>query len=114
CQTVPMEAFSKRELNSIRNNTIAEKRLEMTRPVLIYPNPVINNFLNIQFELKETALVGIALYDLNSKLIQAADAKSYEPGLHKQVLDLSTVPKGIYIINVSMPFKTYTQKIIKK
>lgn len=114
CQLVPMEAFSKRELNSIKNSTIADKNIDMPNSILIYPNPVINNFLNIQFELQDTAMVGIALYDLNSKLIQTTDTKSYESGLHKQVLDLSTVPKGIYIIKISMPFETHTQKIIKK
>lgn len=114
CQLEVSKAFSSRELNSMRKSQIADENLPMDNSVVIYPNPVINSFLNIQFELNETSAVEIILYNVHGIIVQDIRNKVFEKGKHKQVLDLSTQPKGIYVVKVLTAFDTYTQKIIKK
>lgn len=114
CNLDFMEAFSKREIDSMLKNPTADETIPMIEDIIVYPNPVINNFLNIQFELTEKSAVQILLYDLQGKIVQDIASQYFEKGKHKQVLDLSRHPKGVYIIKVITPDKMHTQKLIKK
>lgn len=114
CSLDISQAFSSRELTSMKENLVWDASLHKENAMVVYPNPVIHNFLNVQFDLDESKTVEILLYDLQGKIIQRMGAKNYESGLHKQVLDLTTIPKGIYVVNILMNSKSFTQKIIKK
>lgn len=114
CSLEVVQAFSSRELTAMKGNLMPDASLHKENSVIVYPNPVIHNFLNIQFDLEEPKTVEVLLYDLHGQLIQKIDAKNYESGLHKQVLDLTTTPKGIYVVKVLTNSKSFTQKIIKK
>ena len=114
CQLDTSNAFSSRELESMRKNQVADESIPMNNSVVIFPNPVINNLLNIQFELDQSSSVEIILYYIQGSEIHHISAKEFDKGKHKQVLDLSDYPSGIYIVKVLTPFKSYTEKIIKK
>ncbi|MFA7615521.1 MAG: S8 family serine peptidase [Weeksellaceae bacterium] len=114
CQTGMTEAFSSRELRSLKADELPDSNLKMTNALIVYPNPIISSFLNVQFELKEPSAVDIRLYDMQAKLVLTGGSKEFSSGLHKQVLDISTQPKGIYILKIIMPDGTHTRKIIKK
>lgn len=114
CDLEFKQAFSKRELESMINNQKADESLSMIEDIIVYPNPVINNFLNVQFEIAEKSPVQILLYDLQGKIVQQIPLQDFEKGKHKQVVDLSRHPKGVYIVKIMTADKTHTQKIIKK
>ncbi|SMC46116.1 S8 family serine peptidase [Moheibacter sediminis] len=114
CDLEFMGAFSKREIDSMLKNPIADQTIPMIENIVVYPNPVINNFLNVQFELTEKSPIQILLYDLQGKIVQDIPLQNFEKGKHKQVIDLSRHPKGVYIIKVITSEKMHTQKLIKK
>lgn len=114
CQLELTKAFSSRELESVLNDQKADESIVMQNSVIVYPNPVIRNYLNIQFALEKEAPVKIILYDIQGKEIQNFPEKTFPKGKHKEVLDMSGRPNGVYILKVLTPFETFTQKIIKK
>lgn len=114
CDLEINQAFSSREINSMLDNQKADKNIPMEESIVVYPNPVINNFLNVQFELNDSFSVQILLYDLNGQIVFDKSSQEFESGKHKQVLDLSQLPKGVYILKVNTPENSLTQKIIKK
>lgn len=114
CDLEINQAFSSREQASILKSQNADENVLMEESIIVYPNPVINNFLNIQFELDKTSSIEVLLYDIRGNEIRHIPAEIFEKGKHKQVLNMHIVPKGIYIVKVLTPSKTYSQKIIKK
>lgn len=114
CDLEINEAFSTREKTSILKNQNPDENLSMEDAIIIYPNPVIQSFLNVQFELNNASSVQILMYDLNGQIVLNNMTREFEKGKHKQVLDLTKLPKGVYIIKVNTPEKFHTQKIIKK
>lgn len=115
CVSLTDQAFSSREKNSILKNERADESLNTNESIIMYPNPVINNFLNIQFELEESSDVKFVVYDLNGSIINGMNlSQKFEKGKHQKVLDLGKLPKGVFIVKVITSDKTHTQKIIKK
>lgn len=114
CELAVNEAFSSRERNSILKNQDPDEDILSEDPIVVYPNPVIHNFLNIQFELRVTSAIQILIYDMNGQVVLNNVSGNFEKGKHKQVLDLTKLKKGVYIIKVHTPEKSHTQKFIKK
>lgn len=114
CDLEVNEAFSTREKTAVLSDQTADKNIVMEDSIVVYPNPVIHNFLNVQFDLSNSSTVQILLYDLNGQIVLNTSSQEFEKGTHKQVLDLTQLPKGIYVVKVNTPEKSLTQKIIKK
>lgn len=73
--------------------------------ITMYPIPVID-ILNIQSK-NGAKIENIKIFDSSGKVIFTADA-------NKTVLDLSTLPTGLYMITVQTSKGLHQQKIIKK
>lgn len=114
CDLEINDAFSSREKNAVLKDQNADKEMSMDDSIVVYPNPVIHNFLNVQFDLSNASAVQILLYDLNGQIVLNNASQEFEIGKHKQVLDLTKLPKGVYVVKVNTPEKSHTQKIIKK
>lgn len=81
----------------------AVENLNATKLIELYPNPA-NNYLNVSFESESTGK--LFLFDLTGKVIRE---EFLDPGL--QSIDVSGIPKGMYIIKIESDKDVYTEKI---
>lgn len=76
----------------------------------IFPNPAQNE-LNVDFVLSNKKSVEVRLYDITGKLVLSNVFEGNE-GLNKNVIDLSALNKGIYILECNDGEKVQTSKLI--
>ncbi|KLT69322.1 family 16 glycosylhydrolase [Flavobacterium sp. ABG] len=77
--------------------------------VSIYPNPA-NDYIELSVPAKLTNKE-VTIHDLAGNLV----AKSrMDTAVEEKVIDISRLPKGIYILNFSSDQKSVTKKVIKK
>lgn len=74
----------------------------------IYPNPTVDQIMITNKGLSNENLK-YAVYDLSGKKMQEGNLKASDT----KSVDVSTLPNGIYIINVSNGKMTYSNKFIK-
>lgn len=73
----------------------------------IFPNPT-NSSINFNFNLKTPQQIIVEIMDINGKLIHSKNMGKIE-GDTKQLMDLSGITKGSYIVNIIGEFKTETK-----
>ena len=79
-----------------------------------FPNPVVEN-TTFNFNLKESAVVKINIYDLQGKLISSPYKNSLESGNNAITVDLSDLNSGTYLYNIETNgVKSNSSKLIKK
>ncbi|WPR70909.1 chondroitinase-B domain-containing protein [Flavobacterium sp. NG2] len=88
--------------------------------IIIYPNPTIEDSLNIEFNLNQEINLDVELYDLNGKLINTIiNNQSFEIGFHSLSHEVN-ISSGIYMIQITAKDKTgnvkatKVEKLIKK
>jgi len=64
-----------------------------------YPNP-FNPTTNIRFQLPESALVSLNVYDLSGRLMLQIPPANYSAGTHSLVLDASSLGSGLYVYRI--------------
>lgn len=77
----------------------------------VYPNPA-NNFVNINLELRKTENVAVRVCNLLGKVVLAPELRSLPAGKGALQLNTEGLSAGIYLINVQVGAKTYTEKVI--
>lgn len=84
------------------------------RNFTVSPNPIVNNKLNIGYELSQKSTVSIDLYDLQGQFIKnVLPAAEFETGLIRQTAVID-IENGIYILAASSNLgERVTLKIIK-
>jgi hypothetical protein len=80
--------------------------------LMVYPNPAIAN-ASIQFKVEKQGEVLIRMYDLSGKVVYQEELKNVVPGSFIHELDLSTMNKGNYIVNVITPTGKLNGKLLK-
>jgi endonuclease I/chitodextrinase len=86
------------------NGTLSVKDNSLLNPLKIYPNPTNGN--KIYFNLTQN--VKVSIYTILGKLIQT---ESLNPDTNS--MDISNLPKGIYIVKMNTENEFITKKIIK-
>lgn len=76
-----------------------------------YPNPVSNN-LYIDFNHSSGSFITIRLISLTGKETYFGSSKIYTSGTNSIVIDCSTIPEGIYTLQINLGKDVYTEKII--
>ena len=76
--------------------------------MLIYPNPV-ENYLNIRFENDNNSPKTIRLFDMSGKLIS-----SFTTADDEYHINIETLPKANYMLNITTNKETKTYNIIKQ
>lgn len=81
---------------------------------LAYPNPV-NSIVNLDFNLNESEVLSIDLYDSNGrKISNLLKNNNFQTGYNSQKLELpETLSKGIYFLNISNGKNVSNIKIVK-
>jgi hypothetical protein len=76
----------------------------------IFPNPAQNE-VNIDFTLSSNKTVEVRVFDITGKLVTTNTFEGTE-GLNKNVLDISGLNKGIYILECNDGDKVRTSKLL--
>ena len=78
----------------------------------IYPNPV-SDYLNIKYSTSEKSTIRITI--INQQGIVLSDVKTIirSPGKWNENIDISSYKPGIYLLQLSMNGRFYTQRFIK-
>lgn len=109
-------AFSESEIEAIKQDSKVETAIDVKQgEVVVYPNPMINDILHIQFSLIEKSTLEISVYDLAGKLVfQDASGKKYDEGTNKKTIDLHALASGTYILLVKTEEGNHQLKFIKQ
>ena len=79
---------------------------------LVYPNPITDNHLTVEYELTSAQSVSIELIDLNGKLISILQPKAEEAvGSYQKLLDLDNVSTGNYLLRLRTENGAVTVKV---
>lgn len=78
----------------------------------VFPNPFSDHF-NINFTSQEKTTLSIDLLDYSGDLVKHLLQADEVVELVKKPFYIDDLPKGIYILVLRTPHKTYTQKIVK-
>jgi hypothetical protein len=79
----------------------------------IYPNPVDENFVFVEFGLETLSKVSLRILDMNGSLIaQPLSNQAFEPGAQKIEIPLIDIAPGIYIMQISIDDIRQIHKII--
>ena len=77
----------------------------------VYPNP-FNPTTSINYNVNKFSKVNINIYDVTGKLVSILE-NSYKPvGNHSIVWEASSLPSGVYFVNLSINSHTETIKIM--
>lgn len=71
---------------------------EVISHVIAYPNPT-SGMLALHYTLAAASAVRMEVYDLSGKLLQA-EQRQQQPGVQREVLDLSALANGAYFVNL--------------
>jgi len=75
-----------------------------------YPNPT-SDWLNIEFELQQSALTKLAIYDLSGKKLQVIVNETLQLGKHQRKIGVGDLPAGMYVcrlkVGAEMVSKTF-------
>ncbi len=80
---------------------------------LIYPNPILNNNVVIEYELMEARSVSIELFDLTGKRIAILQPEENESaGEYQKTLNLPSLSKGNYLIRLNTENGAVSVKVV--
>ncbi|MFC1733830.1 T9SS type A sorting domain-containing protein [candidate division KSB1 bacterium] len=77
----------------------------------VYPNPAIDQ-TNISFKLKNASNINLNVFDMKGTLIKGIDLSRMPAGTHKYALDISTLSRGTYIIQLLSGNNRSTSKLV--
>ncbi len=100
------------ELYKLVDNTTGVTELGMHYQASIYPNPTSNS-TTMQLALKERADVAYSLYNLTGMQVTKPVLQSLDAGEHQLQIDMSNLPQGMYLIEISVGAETGTTRVIK-
>ena len=79
-----------------------------------YPNPV-KNVLSVKYEIPANGKVGFVIYDMKGKKVKSFNIGNQNKGVNSTSLDLSSLPKGTYLIGLTINGRpTFFQKLQKQ
>lgn len=79
----------------------------------VYPNPVSSN-ATVSFNLEKTQNIAIALYDMIGHKVVTIAQSQYYAGKNEIKYDATSLPKGMYFVNISDGTTNSTLKLIVK
>lgn len=81
----------------------------------IYPNPLSDNTLQLDYTIAIDAPTEIAIYNANGKIVKYIENSFVSEGKYSKTIDLNNISSGIYFIKMtSGPFTKSTPLIISK
>jgi serine protease AprX len=93
-------AFSTKDIQAIVSDNRIDNRIKVNEgEIVVFPNPLLDGLLNIQFSLLESSPLTLRIYDTIGRLVFSDDNQvTYNTGLNKKTIDLSFLASGTYIL----------------
>lgn len=76
-----------------------------------YPNPAKEK-TTIHFRTNHSGLVTVNLFDNHGRVAKTLISQVYEPGEHRTVADISSLPAGLYLYQMKTGFYNETKKLV--
>lgn len=76
-----------------------------------YPNP-FNLTTVIQYDVKETGLISLRVFDLLGREVATLIRTTVPPGFYRTTWDATDLPSGIYLCRMEAPGFTQTRKLV--
>ncbi len=95
-------------ITEVPNTQIPNSKIHL----LIYPNP-IDMYTNIEFEIPESGLVYISIFELSGKLCKKIISDEMVSGTHQLQWDAEGLLPGVYLCTLKTNTGIQTKKIIK-
>jgi len=100
--------------HSLGVNDIGLKLLEDYIQVDLFPNPVDQGMIRINYELRKTSDISISIYNLSGvQLAKLANENQQEIGSYFVHYDVSHLPTNIYFYRINTDWGSYIGKFIK-
>ncbi|HSY75858.1 MAG TPA: alkaline phosphatase D family protein, partial [Bacteroidia bacterium] len=77
-----------------------------------YPNPA-TNYVTLQFCLNEQVKVLITMTDISGKVVYTSSWTKTIKGVNNGDINITNLPEGVYLVNITAGGNTYSKKIIK-
>jgi hypothetical protein len=87
---------------------LAVSDIDLTNQFAIYPNPV-NDIVNISFSGKSKNSFNVAVYSIQGSKIYTSYTKERNASIN-----ISTLAKGMYLLNITTDKGSMTRKIVKE
>ena len=96
------------------SNQSAEKLFDNDMIASISPNPV-NDYSNVNLNMKNKAVVTINIYSQNSTLVETVlNNRMLETGTHSFSINADKLSKGLYICVIEIDGNKYSRKFLKR
>lgn len=98
--------------------TIAEKVASgvnentMVSKLSLYPNPAVNDEINIGFQLRKDAMVSISLIDITGKTAAQLFSGNQDAGNFEQRFALPALQKGIYFVRIETGNEVMNKRVL--
>lgn len=93
------------------NVGLDEVKVNGEASINLYPNPAANS-TTLNYNLKVASNVVMNIYDMNGRLISTLDKGTQSAGSHSQIIDLRSMDKGVYMIQMLTKGSVNTVKLI--
>ncbi len=92
------------------SQTLSSGDFSLKENYKIFPNPVKQNeLLNIKFKNNFTGKFNVVMYDLNGRKVLS---KNFDQSANSFTLNVNSLQKGLYILNISSQDYSLTEKIV--
>jgi hypothetical protein len=86
---------------------------EMVKSFLVYPNPVTNGYLLIDFYTWEDTPFTAQLFAIDGRLVKVETQQVQEGEFYTSYIDISHLDKGTYILKLNTNSKEKFVKVLK-
>lgn len=107
----PNVPISKLYINNTIVSSIENPTDELSFEFILYPNPTKTNTINVSYDSKESAWVDVSIFDLEGRLLKQHQ-EHIEVGKQTFSINISSLNKGIYTIQLDDGVNTNTQKFV--
>jgi hypothetical protein len=78
----------------------------------LFPNPT-GGLLNVEVSLAAASQVSMEVFNVFGSRIKEIALGMKSPGVHRQLIDLSSCTPGTYIVSIRVSDKRYIRKVLK-
>ncbi|MNS31293.1 Protease 1 precursor [compost metagenome] len=105
-----VESLNAADCSNISGTGINTVNKDLSDNVTIYPNPVISDNVQLQYNLPNTGNLYITVYDVSGKTVYQTEVLKTQSGVRK--LDLGNLPNGMYLVKVATEAGFTTKKVM--
>lgn len=98
------------KVDATGNFTLSSSELLSESNLSVFPNPVADGLLEVQLDTKSRVDIDMSLIDVTGRTVY--NQRFIANGNSSQIIDVSTMPKGVYFLKLSNDKKYLTKKVV--